>query len=1098
MAEEPGRFRVASLFGWLKQHGFDRRARVAMLMALIATIGAVTAYRSSQEQLSGTSCERKLAEGEIYELVQRQSYLGRQAEYLRWVRRYNVQVGQGNVLLRRANELRASRAAGLGEPDPDSLDIDAQIEFAVARQVKSVSDFMSPNLKGADLETGLLALAQDDLQQLGFRNRCAAAEPNVADNDFLRPLHAEVATIHVRSMNDAAVVALFVLALVCLTLSEVFRAIRRGLEVAGYVVFGVAVLVAVVWADHWLAPVFVATALAFGVVGVAMWIVIRRLHLGEAEKPVARAETAVSAPEPNSGSSATTSAPTHELPELHEFDHEGFLGKQVRFFVVRNAFGATVVLLIATAALLSALSGYGYAVADGHGSAAASEAVSEQLDLLKASTRGATKAYLVIDTLMMAHEARLRTAAARDVALQAQLGDLSSPSQAEWGRQHLIWERAFESIVGGASAADADMRTQLQGESGPYLDPAFPQRLLVASTVERPALALALWDARDEVSATWGDKASLYLATLTMFAIALYLFGQSLGMGHTRGAHVLTFFGIALLLSGIGLGAWGTIRSIPDVDAAESIPAACRGAQHEKMTREYIAAACYARAEVMARLARTAHDWRQVRNAYKEAARLRPGFALAQYLQAHAMTNAATADYESEYISLLPKASLGGIVKEFRDVADTLSRRGLAISASSLSETAWNQYLLALIGNDREKLRDSITMARASVRLDPNSLLTIYNLALLLLADRRDVEALALYERGFRDKHNKGDVPSETGSISDLEVLRSQCSALHWTDAAYCGKLDGEIEELESKFVRAIWPDPKPGRVGIADGSTLAVSLEPDGIGWTALGPSDVAGRPRAVAMLVERLDPEWHAFYVIPRLSHQLDPSEVNPFSARAREFRPTLAAPDFTACVRMEGTYRVDLYSDGRRFSRTIVRPRRTSGAYRGTALRDPGVAMCYPDRARAWKRVSTADGSLTAAYRDPSGRRGADVLAFFAPRRPAPKDRLAHQQKLIERAVNRVLYSLHRAGVESGMFATSQPKCGGYWDDWTVPHVQYVAPTIALFAKAWTTPDGLARVGVAWHVRQPGSDQGEDDESCAILTSMTAIDRSVADAR
>jgi len=64
--------------------------------------------------------------------------------------------------------------------------------------------------------------------------------------------------------------------------------------------------------------------------------------------------------------------------------------------------------------------------------------------------------------------------------------------------------------------------------------------------------AFAMWDALNETSEAWHKKADIYLATLTLFAIALYLFGQSLSLGATSAAFILVFFSFSLTILGAG------------------------------------------------------------------------------------------------------------------------------------------------------------------------------------------------------------------------------------------------------------------------------------------------------------------------------------------------------------------------------------------------------------------------------------------------------------------------------------------------------------------------------------------------------------------
>ena len=93
----------------------------------------------------------------------------------------------------------------------------------------------------------------------------------------------------------------------------------------------------------------------------------------------------------------------------------------------------------------------------------------------------------------------------------------------------------------------------LDGGDGPEHARHYPKELILGRTMFGPECGFALSDAINEQSLRWHNKAHWYLAGITMFAIALYLFGQSLSMGRNEEAWTLVFFGLIVVVVGVGL-----------------------------------------------------------------------------------------------------------------------------------------------------------------------------------------------------------------------------------------------------------------------------------------------------------------------------------------------------------------------------------------------------------------------------------------------------------------------------------------------------------------------------------------------------------------
>src|SRR5438132_9472832 len=157
--------------------------------------------------------------------------------------------------------------------------------------------------------------------------------------------------------------------------------------------------------------------------------------------------------------------------------------------------------------------------------------------------RCSATSYLKLEKLALVQEYRARTQAARQrfALIRSSLAALSLENAKA---QMALSQRLLDGI-------EHSIQESLDGPDGPDQDHDFPHRLVFSRVVQEPEFAFGLWDSANELSLNWQRQATTYLASLTLFAIALYLFGQSLSMGRTRAAFILVFFSCGLVLLGI-------------------------------------------------------------------------------------------------------------------------------------------------------------------------------------------------------------------------------------------------------------------------------------------------------------------------------------------------------------------------------------------------------------------------------------------------------------------------------------------------------------------------------------------------------------------
>ncbi|MGP6191572.1 MAG: hypothetical protein ACLPSH_16210 [Vulcanimicrobiaceae bacterium] len=1049
-----------------------------MAMALVAILGAATAYSASRDELIGSTCERKFDESRNYELAQRQEYLDRAFVKLTLDDRYNMDVNLARLQRDEAAQARLHRSPEA--LDPGILDTDAQLNYAAARLLRHPRTFLNYTVGTEPFEESLDLVAEKDARNLGLLGSCvprrAAAAPaaQAKNPDLLEAMEGDIAVIRDRSVQSAAAVVIFVLSLSFFTLSEVVPEKRRLiLEVCAYAICVIAVVYALV-VDPSLLLVFAITVLCFIGLGAAAWAFISRLKIG--------------------ASPAVAAAPAHEdeeeLPELHEFDREGFVGKHIHFVPVRNRFGAIVVCLIALSALLSALGAYGYARSSAYASDAAARALQEQTLMIKDKSRLDIEAYYVLQNDLLLAESRLREHAASFLEAQSRTGAIPDRGDALWNAEAARWGSTLDLLTSKNKQTEQVILEQFESDQGPYEDAHFPDREVYARTTELPARELALWDAQDELSSAWSQKASLVLAALTVFAIALYLFGQSLGMGQTPGAYVLTFFAGLLLVFGAGLGAWAKAQQPPNIDGKVAVPSACQGDGALTDSLAGATATCYSAAELAYNLAYLPQDYQKALTLYRATVTLRPEFAVAAYRAATVFSLMSGSQLQGSYTSLHPKSAFPEMAQQDATLMQELQARGLSSSAGVYASSGFDDYMVALENGDKNVLASSIDKTRRSLALDDTRLFVRYNLGLALLADGKRPEGLATYASAIADSDNASD-EVYSGVVTDLELLRVDCPKLE--EQAYCDALQSDIDGLEDRIIAAAWPKPVSAEVGSVSSDGLDFQIFPGGIEWSSRRPFSGIDAHNVLIAVAYRRDPEWGSWYVLPDDSYEVDPSALN-FYRNGGGFGDFYTNGTVGDCLPSDGRYRLDLYLNGRRVARKEIDGGKAGPHLAGIAFWDVGVTMCYPDLPPPWHELINETGTLVHGVAADNRRMGAVVFGFVAPRQSSDQAKRKVERDMARRAIAYLL----RGRTSAGVFGLSSMRCNeaGRWNG---SHVSYVSAGLVMLAKASVRGDGYVNVGVVW---QPPSAEGRTsrsspvltDLSCRVLTSIQPLDMNV----
>ncbi|HEV2737772.1 MAG TPA: hypothetical protein VGU66_04240 [Candidatus Elarobacter sp.] len=1125
---------------------------IAVVMALIATFAAIASFNASSSEFTASACSRTLDQAVHFELGRRQSYADRYYEHARW---------------QADNDLH--RALARSVPGPTTLnDADAQIEYTLARLNKPVEEYTDPALdRNREINSALTKLAQQDVHDLGIRNHCANSEslqvtyrsPNESgadDGDYLQPLRDEAAAFRARVIGDDRAAFVLLIALAVFAFADIvpsapppdgarpvvdtWRRRRAFADVVGIVVATAAVVYTIGWLDRSLWFYFAGFAAA--VLGLCvllaalghrrkkihMWTatstarMLRFMRIRGATDPSVELDTPVTQRPTERGEPAGKGE-----PDEHDLRFEGpseRISELVKHGHISGWFKRSLLVLIALTAVLAAFS------EDAHGrdtttaDEAGERAVSEQIKLLHAGPPSELAAFDTIHGMVLAREARMRATAFATIRNAA----TARADTAAWEREAHRWG----TVMGHLESARLDSREAFAGKTlgilldstdGPYTDPSFPRRFFVRGTTSGPAEQLALWDARDAERAAYEHRASVALGTITLFGIALYLFGQSLGMGQSQGGFVLAFFGISVLAMATFFGLRGinvvlsndtTEPALPNwtclTDSASGKAAPGRA---QPDTRATAAARCFALAELRGQLAQTAQDYLEALDLFKRATTQRPGFALADFGAARITAALWSPQKKTRHVSLVDIEKLDELHDIDRQVESDLASRDLNAPLILLENLVLHDYLAAIINPSRPALEATIVRANDAIKMETDlnaRALLRYRAAIALLADRRGDEAHDMYKAAFADLDPYATTLAATGTIdsndldaerrsegvagaaiSDLELLRTRCNSLPWL-ASDCPELtakDGTIDSLKSAIVCRTWRK-RCTDIGRVSKHQLSVSWTIGGVAWRVPATESATRQLGHTVMLVYRRDPKLQTWYVLPELSYPVRPNEITSSKRWTRFIRSLHVGSGYTDCLQLDARYRVEIYSDGGLAGQAeFATPSTLPGTlFEATALRAPGVAMCYPG---AWTFHASHDGRMQAGYRAHDGLQGAYGFGFLARRGLSRGAHIAEKRADVDRAVRMVLAKLlPQASLR--LDRKTFGRCPVYFED-KVDYAEYAAGPFSVRAKVWDEDGGLISVAIVWErlPRRPS-----EDLSCLLLASMTKVDSDAPD--
>lgn len=1028
---------------------------VAMFMAVVAMLGAVTAYRAALAEQDTLRFERRLQQGQMLELVHRQELLSRISSRTRYENSSNQHASAAASDLHESGELLATNP---GEAALKKLQ--AEEEAAEVRALQPYLNYFrvySPYESKDDLEASVAYASAIWLRDVGFDTvwNDPGKEGKIAIWEKL-----EQDVIHGRAivLRLAIAVVLFVVALAFLTFAQLNHGSpkrEKALTAIGGVLACTGLVIAF-WVDPGSRIEFLVFTVVFAILAVIGARLARRIHFAaepEEEEPVHPAEVE---------------------PAL-------FAGMRLHTAPVTHKFGRFVISMIALSAVLSACSGYFYSRAAVASSKSMSDALENQADLFRLNSRRVTVWNRIVGKLATAEDYHLRYEAARQRwELAKETPGLLSEQQAE--DQVRLRRKALE----GFEKSEPRAHQTMTGPMGPEQDVNFPGKLVISRSYHAPAKAVGEWSAHNEEALGYQRRATTYLALLTLFAIALYLLGQSLGMGRTNAAMVLVTFACVLVLAGVAGGVMIHFAQKPIALKTPRpdclLPTIVPDDNPLELSAEH-----FARGMVLNDS--SPDDSAESAKAAKEfqcAVEIRPAFAVADLYFARATNRASTPQLnEGAFVSLIGKDNLDKVSHAEQEARVLLIQQGFAPPYDLVGNSGFDTYEAGLLKGDRKTVESGRQATLTATKLAPDDLIPRFNLGLAQLAEGDDKAALETYQQAIKvgGATINDNAALIGGALTDLDVFRQYCTNLN--DPAYCQRFENtEFPQLKSQLVATAWPFAK-GRNRANAGikfSNPHLDASGSGLGWTGdveRVAADASGQAQdALVLLWYAYSDEWKAWRVLPAISGRVDPR----FYARGNPslFYSVLRSSDARACLQ-NGVYRADFFVDGDLADTQQITV--TNENLHPAIAPDLDVAVCVPP---SWQRWQSPDPDEVWArgFVENNNTRGAFVFSFFDPQQEEP-------DAIKERAMLRAENILRKGNLIPASSAQEKLyECNGLRGLTTESMATFPMSGASSIAKAWITPEGLVNVVIVVDKDQRAIAGNPTHEDCEILVSATTV--------
>jgi hypothetical protein len=863
--------------------------------------------------------ESKLTQSRFLELTKREELLVRFSDSARFEVAKDAHLKRARELQERAEKIRTTDRG-----KASLLELQAQEEVSLARIQQPYLDFTEvPGNGNLTINQSVDLQVAEELSQLG--SKISDKKDNIWQN-----LERQIRASRTKLKWLAFAVVVFVIALGCLSLGELWRR-RRGLRLR-MMVLGMSVALAAAICVSILDHAGFWYLLGCTVVFSVLWPVSKLTH-GPLQRLSQVSATRMGFMSVEETEESESVHPPEPEPRL-------FAGARIHSEFPKSPFTCFVVLLIVLAVLLSAWVSFRYTVVSIEADKSADNAVENIIYGLK--NNHTTSAYFELGMLAAVQERRVR--------YQAALQERELSRNVSFGIDKRVAEEILDNAahdVAPKDKNDKDDIEMLDGGDGPEHARHYPKELILGRTMFGPECGFALSDAINEQSLRWHNKAHWYLAGITMFAIALYLFGQSLSMGRNEEAWTLVFFGLFVVTVGVGLAGFEGLRKIPAVvyDAD-----ACNSANSKSEDAALRAAVQYAWGVSELQI----YDYESSVKELESAVASRPRFLFANLYLSQAAKNLGNPQSEESFMNMIPEKRIAEAVDHEKTALDGFAKNGLEESPVLLGNYGFDTYLYGLVKKDRALVKKGLKSSGDAITHDHDGqyLYLLYNVAVAELALGDMKNGLETYSKTATQPGMKDTGDLVAGAVGDLETLYHYCEGLNPKD--YCKEIQSKEPAITLELAAAAWPPPKGANqtVGKAALRNVVLQVDPSGLRWEAEPVNfRLDDGTTTLSVLWYTREPGSSVWRVLSKLSGKVEAKEVTQDeNGKIHQLQSYLEATGTDACL-PAGDYRADFYLNGVPFYVTSE-PLDVPSAMRASPFKDLNLALCRPIGWSRWR--------------------------------------------------------------------------------------------------------------------------------------------------
>ena len=329
---------------------------------------------------------------------------------------------------------------------------------------------------------------------------------------------------------------------------------------------------------------------------------------------------------------------------------------------------------------------------------------------------------------------------------------------------------------------------------------------------------MAFWDLHNQEDLASSGTAAAFLWTLTLFAVALYFFGQAIGMKKGITGRVLVWTGRGLVSIAFIYAVSVFFVSQCRIDGGEL---ACRRIDAKEPTSgELHAASRYAYAHAVLSDARSEDDYAKAIDGLSSAIDTLPEWRLAQIDFVSAVGRQAMFSADESFLRLPRKES----VAKTKEVMDKALSKIKELNGERFEQRKEPVSLLAGLGrytwldasaNGRardvdksiEYLERALTRAKEGDGTDFDRMRIEFNLAVARTIRGDDVQAdnhmtAALAMMAASKSPNAGNLRVVARAMTDLEIIVAHCAKLKTGD---CERMRTRVGQLKERLVATAW-----------------------------------------------------------------------------------------------------------------------------------------------------------------------------------------------------------------------------------------------------------------------------------------------------